>query len=148
MAGEIKATIVAMEVEENKAQGYTKVTDEQGEMYSVWDEKLQKLFKVGGIYEITYKTKGSYKNIATAKEVKPTTSTMTKAQTTGTTTNKPEERKAPTGISEALWKQETELMLKARDFVLENFDKLEFPDGRHTFVNALVSNVSKRANGK
>jgi hypothetical protein len=34
MAGETKATIVAMEVEPNEQKGYTKITDEHGEMYT------------------------------------------------------------------------------------------------------------------
>jgi len=137
MANETKAIIVVTEAEPNKQKGYTKVTDEHGEIYSVWDEELQKLFKVGRAYTIAYKTKGSYKNITTATEIK---------------TDKPATDHAAVAaieipnVSTKLFKAKCELLLACRDFVLNNFDAKDFPE-RHTIVNSLFLSVQRETKG-
>ena len=39
---------------------------------------------------------------------------------------------------------EYNLILSCRDFVLKNFSKDEFPDGRHTLVNSLFIALNRR----
>jgi len=128
-----KAIVVITEIEQSES-GYTKITDEKGEVYSVWDEKLKNIFRVGGVYEISYTTKGRYKNIVTATEIKP------KFEKVGYI----EDIKKPLIDDKRIndiFKDKCDLLLACRDFILKNFDAKDFPE-RHTLINSLFIEVN------